>query len=114
AKVKDVRQEELAQYDLIGFGSGIYLANFHNKIYKFIKKMPSGNRKVFIFSTAGSGEFKKKPLLLSKLSEKGCEVVGEFICPGEFSPLGINVEKKGRPDEQDLESARKFAKGLLS
>lgn len=113
ATIKDVRLKELDKYDLIGFGSGIYVSNFHNKIYKLIRKMPSGNKKTFIFCTAGSGEFKKKGMLLEKLSEKGCNVIGEFICPGEFSPLGFNLDKKGHPDPKDLEDARIFAEGLL-
>lgn len=113
AKVEDVKIEDLEKYDLIGLGSGIYASKLHKKIFKFIRRMPVKDRNVFIFCTAGSGEFKKKQLVVDKLSEKSCKVIGEFNCSGEFSPLGFNLDKKGSPDENDLESARVFAKGLL-
>lgn len=113
-KVEDVRQEDLEMYDLIGFGSGIYASKAHKKIYKFIEKMAPLNRNVFVFCTSGSGEFKGRHLIREKLSNKGCNVVGEFSCSGEFSPMGFNLDKKGHPDEKDMESARMFAKNLLN
>jgi hypothetical protein len=51
-----------------------------------------------------------KELLISK----GCKIVGEFRCPGAAGLLGFTWANKGHPDEQDLEKARVFAKGLLS
>ncbi|WP_019911632.1 flavodoxin domain-containing protein [Paenibacillus sp. HW567] len=113
AKVEDVRPEVLAKYDLIGFGSGIYASKLHKKIFKFIRKMLRTDKKVFIFCTSGSGEFKKKELITEMLTLKGCTIIGEFYCPGEFSPFGFNMDKKGHPDENDLERARVFAKILL-
>jgi flavodoxin len=113
-KVEDVQPEGLEKYDLIGFGSGVYASRFHKKIYKFIEKMSSMNRNVFIFCTSGSAKGEEKQLLKKKLLEKGCKILGEFSCSGEFSPFGFNIEKKGCPDEHDLESAREFAKGLLN
>lgn len=112
-RVEDVKPDVLSKYDLIGLGSGIYASKIHRKMFKFIKKMPVKDRNVFIFCTSGSGEFKNKALVLEKLAAKGCSIAGEFHCPGEFSPLGFNLDKKGHPDEQDFESARAFAVGLL-
>lgn len=111
AKLEDVKPEDLENYDLIGFGSGIYAKKFHAKIYKLIEKMPFKKRNVFIFYTTVSGEFEEKQIR-EKLSEKGCNVVGKFSCFGEFSPLGLNFGKKGHPNEADMESARMFAKGI--
>lgn len=45
------------------------------------------------------------------LAAKGSNVIGEFHCPGEFSPLGLSMDKKGHPNEQDFEDARAFAAG---
>lgn len=97
AKVEDVKPEMLSGYDLIGLGSGIYASKIHRKLTKFIKKMPLRDKNVFIFCTSGSGEFKNKAQVQAKLAAKGCNVVGEFHCPGEFSPLGFNLDKKGIP-----------------
>jgi hypothetical protein len=53
--------------------------------------------------------------LRGKLRAKGCEIVGEFGCPGfndnKFLKLfgGFN---RGRPNAADLGSANSFAKGL--
>lgn len=113
ARVEDIKPEELLNYDVIGFGSGIYASKFHKKIYKFIEKMSCENRPVFTFCTSGSGEIEKKHLISEKLSEKGCKVIGEFSCPGEFSPFGFNLDKKGHPNEKDMENARIFAKDIL-
>jgi len=122
-KVENVKPEDLVEYDLIGFGSGIYGSKFHKKIYEFIDMMPSMNKKVFIFFT--SANFGEKHLINEKLSEKGCRVIDEFNCSGEYSPLGLNLNckgklsyiagrEKGRPNEKDMENAQKFAKGLLN
>ncbi|MNN88172.1 flavodoxin [compost metagenome] len=94
---------------MIGLGSGIYASKVHRKIFKFIKKMPLRDKKIFIFCTSGSGEFKNQALVEAKLAAKGGNVIGEFHCPGEFSPLGFNLDKKGHPNEQDFEDARAFA-----
>jgi len=123
AKVENIKPEDLIEYDLIGFGSGIYGSRFHKTIYAFLKKMPSMNKNAFVFFT--SANFGEKHLMKEKLSEKGCNVIGEFNCSGEYSPMGFNLNsegklalivgrEKGHPDEKDIESARVFAKGLLN
>ncbi|WP_157685571.1 flavodoxin domain-containing protein [Paenibacillus donghaensis] len=112
AKVEDVRPEMLGHYDLIGFGSGIYASKVHRKLARFIRRMPVENRNVFIFCTSGSGEFKNQQQLTAQLSAKGCKVVAEYHCSGEFSPLGFNLDKKGHPDPLDLQGARSFAENL--
>ncbi|MCO1603791.1 flavodoxin domain-containing protein [Desulfosporosinus nitroreducens] len=123
AKVENVMPEDLVEYDLIGFGSGIYGSKFHKTVYEFLEKMPSMNKKAFVFFT--SAEFGEKHLMKEKLSEKGCTVIGEFNCSGEYSPFGFNLNcksklafiggrEKGHPDERDKERARMFANGLLN
>lgn len=123
-KVEDVKPEELKEYDLIGFGSGIYGYNHHKKLIEFIEKMPPMDKMVFIFSTSGNFRNRHHNLIKEKLAEKGCKLVGEFTCFGEFAPLGFNLDmngalafvggkNKGHPDAKDLENARTFAKSLL-
>lgn len=50
AKVDNVMPEDLVEYDLIGFGSGIYGTEFHKTVYEFLEKMPSMNKKHSFFS----------------------------------------------------------------
>jgi len=75
--------------------------------------MSSIKRNVFIFCTSGSGKFEEKQIR-EKLSEKGCKIIGEFSCTGESKLLGFTMDKKGHPDEKDMENARMFAKSLLN
>jgi len=124
-KVEDVRPEELVGYDLIGFGSGIYGLKHHKALIDLIETMPSMDKNVFVFSTTGNFREVNHQLIKEKLTERGCHIVGEFTCFGEFAgALRLNRDwkgalafiggkNKGHPDEKDLENARAFAKGLL-
>jgi flavodoxin len=82
AKIGGVKPEELAAYDLIGFGSGIYGLKHHKDLIEFIEKMPAMDKKVFVFSTTGNFRDANHKLIKEKLAEKGCKVVGEFTCYG--------------------------------
>ncbi|WP_439030717.1 flavodoxin family protein [Gordonia terrae] len=111
---------DLAAYDLIGFGSGIYNLNFHRDVRKFVESVPHGQRaRAFVFSTSGLPEprFRQySKLLADDLEDRGYEVVGTFSCRGidtwwPFRPLG--GIRKGRPDAGDIEAAGAFARALL-
>jgi len=114
-KPSEIEPEELKNYDLIGFGSGIYFWQHHQNLINFVKKLPVlKNKKAFIFSTSGI-RYGKKIIhfsLRKLLVKKSFQIVGEFNCPGwdTFSFLkifgGIN---KNRPNENDLAKARNFA-----
>ena len=122
---KDVIPEEIGNYDLIGFGSGIYSSKHHESILELVDKLSVvKNKKVFIFSTCGApvaiGGQKTldnyavtcHSLLKERLKAKGYLIIDEFICAGfntnSFLKLfgGIN---KGRPNAQDLKNAEDFA-----
>ena len=138
AKVLDVQMktpqqinpEELQEYSLIGFGSGIYSAKHHKSLLDLADKLPQvTNKKAFIFSTCGApmkfmeldkAEFtryiaKNHSSLREKLQSKGYMIVDEFSCAGwntnSFNKLfgGIN---KGRPNAEDLKDAEEFAQNL--
>ena len=129
AKPREIDINSLAEYDLLGFGSGIYFGKHHKSLLKLVDKLPNlKGRKVFVFSTSGVsnvGNFihniRHKVSnfhipLREKLVKKGLVIVGEFTCKG-FDTVGpfklIGGISKGRPNEKDLEKARKFAKNLL-
>lgn len=113
-KVEDARIEDLATYDLVGFGSGIYAGKPHKALFKFIDKMPPMTIKTFIFSTSGGPKEQYHQLLRERLAAKGCQVVGEFQCTGKSGFLGFDFANKSHPGEMDLQNARTFAKSLLS
>jgi flavodoxin len=112
-KVGEVGPDDLAGYDLIGIGSGIYAGKYHKSLFKLIEKIPRLEKDVFLFHTAGGPEEKYDQPMKELLMKKGARVVGEFRCPGAAGLLGFTWANKGHPDEQDLENARAFAKGLV-
>jgi len=115
-QVEQVDANVLAQYDLIGFGSGIYFGRHHNSLLNFVRNLPALNKKVFLFSTSGmAGKYFFHKELKRILREKNCTILAEFSCRGfdEFGPLGVfGGVNKGRPNTQDLADARAFAEAL--
>jgi flavodoxin len=125
---KEINPEELQEYSMIGFGSGIYGEKHHESLLDLADKIPQvTGRKAFIFSTFGAPNIvtggerfekfvaKNHSLLKEKLESKGYLIVGEFSCAGlntnSFLKLfgGLN---KGRPNSEDLKHAKEFAHNL--
>ena len=125
---QEINPEELQEYDLVGFGSGIYSGKHDESLLELADKLPHvKEKKVFIFSTSGApiaigGQktlddyaVNAHSLLREKLKDKGYLIVDVFICAGfntnSFLKLfgGIN---KGRPNADDIQNASEFALGL--
>lgn len=113
---EEVSREELALYDLFGFGSGIYFGKFHRRLVRFVESLPfSGGKRAFVFSTSGLGKEGYNRALSELLVRRGFVVLGSFACRGfdTFGPLklfgGIN---RGRPNAEDLENAVRFAQDI--
>ena len=118
---QQVKPEEIAEYDLVGFGSGIYGATFDGSILELADRLPkANNKKAFLFSTYGAPaafadrDFVKNnhSQIRKKLQEKGYIVIGEFGCAGWSTNSflkyfgGLN---KGMPDAEDLKNSEEFA-----
>lgn len=128
AEVKTPQQiypEELREYDLIGFGSGIYSATFDPSVLTLADRLScAAGKKAFLFSTYGAPAFavthgfveNNQWEIRDKLQLKGYSVIGEFGCAGwntnSFLKYfgGIN---KGRPDAGDLKNAEEFARDMV-
>ena len=122
AEMKNLDQiqlDGLADFDLVGFGSGIYFGKHEKSLIEFAGNLPQLNgKRAFIFSKSGV-KGKKVPKfheqLKSTITSKGYEVVGEFNCPG-FDSYGalklIGGISKGRPNEEDLTQAQAFAHSM--
>jgi flavodoxin len=117
---QQINPEELQEYNLIGFGSGIYDEKHHKLLLDLADNLPQvTNGKAFIFSTSamqGKAKVAKDHLLLrEKLQRKGYMIVDEFSCKGfntnSFMKYfgGMN---KGRPNAEDLKHAEEFAQNL--
>jgi flavodoxin len=113
----EVSASSLADYDLVGFGSGVYYGRMHEALFDWLHGLPDAPARstpAFIVSTSGL------PFLATLwhwplrrlLARKGFRVVGEFACRGfdTWGPLwltgGLN---RAHPDARDLAQARTFA-----
>ncbi len=123
ARLVDLQNEEvpdLTDYQLIGFGSGIYFGKHHKKLLRFVEGLPTVPAiKAFLFATSGLcrlplvHRFEKR--LKQKVKAKNFQLIGEFYCRGydTYSLLKyIGGIQKGHPDAEDLEAARRFASKL--
>ncbi|WP_329389568.1 flavodoxin family protein [Streptomyces sp. NBC_01351] len=109
---------ELADADLVGFGSGVFHGRLHPRLTGFVTALPAGRGRAFVFATSGLPEIPPAPFtrpLVRLLEGKGFEVTGSFSCRAfdTWAPFklvgGIN---KQRPDTADLAAARAFAERL--
>ena len=117
---QEIKPEELQEYDIIGFGSGIYSAKHDESLLDLADSLPQvTDKKAFLFSTAGitgkSKASKDHATLREKLESKGYKIVDEFQCKGfntnSFLRLfgGMN---KGRPNAKDLKNGKEFVQNI--
>lgn len=110
-----VQQKDLSDYDLIGFASGIYAAQFHQQIKNFALNNLPNNKKIFyIMTSAMNKDFSKS--MAESVKGKNAEVVGVFTCRGynTFGPFKlVGGTGKGHPDENDLKDAVEFFRRLI-
>lgn len=122
---QQVRPDEIVEYDLIGFGSGIYSSTFDASLLDLAERLPQvNNTAVFLFSTYGAPAFvadrkfieKNHSQIRERLMGKGFTVIGEFGCAGwntnSFLKYfgGLN---KGKPDAEDFKNAEAFAWDIM-
>lgn len=104
----------IESYDLIGFGSGIFMQKFHPRLREFVSSLPQQQGRAFVFATSGLPAPRFGPMV-RMLEVKGFEVADTFSCRGfdTWAPFKlVGGIRKGRPDNRDLAAARSFAKGL--
>ncbi len=115
-KPAEVFADMVSDCDLIGFGSGIYVSQFHRSVLSLVDSLPtSPGKQAFVFSTSGVGKAAYNERFKAKLAEKGYKVIGQFHCKGfdTYGPLKlVGGISKGRPNAEDLERAAAFAREL--
>jgi len=127
AQIKTTQQvdpEELQEYNIVGFGSGIYDQKHHKAILDLADKLPQvTDRKAFIYSTSGvSRKFAEDrsiddphSVLREKLETKGYSIMGDYNCAG-FNTNSflkyIGGMNRGKPNAKDLKDAEEFAQNL--
>ncbi|UCF49282.1 MAG: flavodoxin family protein [Thermoplasmatales archaeon] len=120
-KPSQINPEEITEFDLIGFGSGIYDYTTHKALSNLADKLPNvNNKKAFIFSTGGLSNKRKAQKdhskLREKLESKGYKIVNEFQCKGFNTNSFLKYfggMNKGRPNDEDHKNAKEFAEKLM-
>ena len=122
-KAEETNPESLSEFDLLGFGSGIYYGKHHKNLLRLIRASPIMERKKsFIFSTSGVGDrllaenlHKYHQPIRDALASKRFDVIGEFSCCGFMTWAWYRFrggKNKNRPNPDDLTKARIFAESL--
>lgn len=108
---------KLSEYDIVGFGSGIYYGKHAKELFDFIKPLCNKNKYCFVFSTSGSKNYEKNNRALIKLLEsKNKTVLGSFGCQGldKFFIFGLfGGMNKGRPNTEDFDAAQEFITEII-
>ena len=105
----DISEVKDLECDLLVLGSGVYAANLDRSMRDFLKTLGGTSAKhVALFGTSAGG---RKPfgMLQRALKKKGLPVDKRFLfIPGKWWKLN-----PGRPNSEDLETAKAWAKSLL-
>lgn len=116
-RVEEFEPSLLAGRRVIGLGSGIYNTRPAKQILKLIPRIPRGT-KVFVFFTSGFVNPWLVKLYMSRfrkpIAKQGLELLGIWNAQGhdkylllKWADIGL-----GRPDADDLASARAFAAAM--
>ncbi len=113
--VVECKNEDLSNYDVIGFASGIYFGKFSEKVMDFAKNNLPSNKQVFLIYTYGvKGNYTKK--IEQIITEKSCRLIGTYGCRGfdTFGPFKlIGGIAKGQGNESDVKGAIEFFRRIV-
>ncbi len=96
--------------DILFLGASVYWGGISSELKEYIQTLDKANiGRVVVFSTSALAE-RAFPQIQKKLQSYGIQVESRnFYCRGEFTAL-----HKGRPNQEDLNAARKFAAEMIA
>lgn len=120
--VEEGQTIDLNQYELIGFGSGVYRESMSKKLLDHASKLNLRDKDFFVFSTSGAGMKSYNKKLIKILNSKGGRCKGSFACKGSFVSEDFTKNKifkffsrfaKGHPDSKDIKKAEVFIDNMI-
>lgn len=108
-KAEHVKDATLQDETFIFLGSGCYGGKPAKDMTEFIKNNAFTSKNVALFGTSGGGVGKEVTVLENQLISKDACIKGKYFCKGKF--LFAN---RGRPNDEDLDDARNFARSSIS
>lgn len=115
--IRDISDINLEDYNLIGFGSGVYREDLSPKLFKLVDKLNLSGKNVFVFSTSGVGMKYYNSKLMRLLVSKGAVNKGSFACKGYFKASEFTDKRlfdifsrlsQGHPNDKDFKEAERF------
>ena len=107
----------LADYELVGFASGIYMSDFGKPIREFASSLEGlEGKSCFTLFTHGAPKGAYDQAFVDLLTKKGAKVAGRFGCRGfdTFGPFKlVGGIAKGHPDNGDVAEAVTYFGELL-
>ncbi len=121
--LKNSREVRIDNYDLIGFGSGVYKESMSQQLYTCVDELNLKGKDVFVFSTSGAGMGFYNKKLVNLLKSKGARNKGSFACKGSFVSRDFSDNRifeimskfaVGHPNDKDLCKAEKFIEKVVN
>jgi flavodoxin len=120
--LKNTKNIMVDNYDLIGFGSGVYHESLAAQLFSCVEKLNLKDKDVFVFSTSGVGLRYYNKKLIKLINTKGAKCQGSFACKGSFISRDLSENKifefmskfaKGHPNDKDLSKAEEFMRKVI-
>lgn len=120
--IKDIRDINIENYNLIGFGSGVYRESLSPKVFRLVDQLNLQGKSVYVFSTSGVGMKFYNNRLIKLLQSKGAICKGSFSCKGSFIAREFTNKNifdilgklsQGHPNDRDYKKAQKFITRVL-
>jgi flavodoxin len=96
---------------ILFLGSGTYVGKPGEAMTKFIGSGTFSGRRVAIFGTSGglAGAQNMIAVITDALTQKGATILGSYHCRGKTFLIN-----RGRPNQEDLDNAKKFAREMVN
>lgn len=120
--LKESNDVKVDNYDLIGFGSGVYRESLSPKLISCAETLDLKGKNVFVFSTSGIGAKFYNGKMQKIFKAKGAVCKGSFSCKGYYNSTetkkNIMFEflrklSMGHPNDKDISKAEKFIENVV-
>jgi len=114
--IKQIKPEDLENYDLVGIGSPVWCGGEPPNVRKFIESLPNQNGKhLFLFCTHGVMPEHFFPTVVRRLKLKGFTIIGmkDWFGDALFQVAPYPYYTHGHPDEVDLKEAEAFGREIV-
>ncbi len=115
--LKDACLEDVAGGDLLGVGSPCFSSRAPRPVIQFVESLPQiTGMKTFVYATCGGAPGRTLFDIGNALRKKGADLIGGALFRGEVHHPAPSLIGRfpGRPNTDDLDQARMFAKTLVT